>query len=182
VEVIMKRVVLAVLVGSWLVMCGGLAFADGDEQGGGDAGIGQGQAPGAGNMSFDTYVELLRTDLRAQKKQVVSKAMALTPDQEKLFWPIYNDYEHDLAKLTDESVAIVKDYAKSFQSMTDAVARDLMNRTLKNQARKLDLKKAYGRKLEKALSAKIAARFLQVDGIVTKMIELQIDSKLPLVK
>jgi hypothetical protein len=178
----MKRFGMAVALGALMVLCSGLVFADGAGQDDQGAAIDQGQASVDGKMSFDTYVELLRTDIRGQKKAVISKAMALTPEQEKVFWPIYNDYEHDLGKLTDVSIGIVKDYAANFQSMTDATASDLMNRALQNQGDKLKLKKTYGRKLEKALSAKIAARFLQADGMVNKMIELQIDAKLPLIK
>jgi hypothetical protein len=95
---------------------------------------------------------------------------------------VYNDYEHDLAKLTDRGVDIVMDYAKNYQNMTDEMARELMDRTLDNQAEKLKLRKEYAKKMEKALSAKVAARFLQIDAVVNKMIELQIDSKLPLIK
>lgn len=178
----MKRISMVVLLGAWLVLCGGFAFAAGPEnvdQGGPAVG---GQAPGEGNMSFDTYVELMRTDLRAKKKAIVSKAMGLTAEQEKVFWPIYNDYEHDMGKFTDVGIAIVKEYSQNFQNMTDEKARDLMNRTLDNQAGKVKLRKAYGRKIDKALNAKIAARFLQVDGTVNKMVELQIDSKLPIIK
>jgi hypothetical protein len=176
----MKKLGMAVMLGAWLLLCSGLAFADGDVQGDQGAGIDQGQ--GDGKMSFDTYVELLRTDLRAQKKAVISKSMEFTPDQEKVFWPIYNDYEHDLGKLTDVAINIVKDYAANFQNMTDAKAHDLMTSTLKNQSAKLDLRKAYGKKIEKALSSRIAARFLQVEGMVNRMVEIQIDSKLPLIK
>lgn len=176
----MKRISMVVLFGVWVVLCGGFALAAGEE--GGDQGGAAVQGPGGGNMSFDTYVELLRTDLRAKKKGVVSKAMMLTAEQEKVFWPIYNDYEHDLGKLTDVGIAIVKDYSQNFQNMTDEKARDLMTRTLDNQAGKIRLRKTYGRKLEKALNAKLAARFLQVDGTVNRMVELQIDSKLPIIK
>lgn len=176
----MKRFGIAAVLGALIIFCSGPVCADQPDQDGSDQSVEQAQ-PGPG-MSFDTYVELLRTNLRAQKKEIISKAMELSPDQEKVFWPIYNDYEHDMIKLTDVGIGIVKDYSKNYQSMTDAVAKDLMNRTLDNQNSKLKLKKAYAKKFEKALSARIAARFLQADSTVTKMIELQIDSRLPLIK
>jgi hypothetical protein len=175
----MKKVYLVLIIGAALICCGVPAFADDAAQGGQGPAVGQDEGK---QMSFDTYVELLRTDLRAGKKAVISKSMELTPEQEKVFWPIYNDYEHDMGKLTDVGVLIVKDYAKNFQNMTDAAASDLMNRTLKNQEAKLKLRKLYGKKMEKALSSRIAARFLQVEGMVNKIVELQIDAKLPLLK
>jgi hypothetical protein len=177
----MKKFGLGLMIGALLILCGGFAYAD--DAVAVDQGDGVKQDAGDGKqMSFDTYVELLRTDLRAGKKEVLSKSMELTPEQEKVFWPIYNDYEHDMGKLTDVSVLIIKDYAKNFKNMTDAVASDLMKRSFKNQNDKLKLRSLYGKKLEKALGARIAARFLQVDGMLNKIVELQIDAKLPLLK
>jgi hypothetical protein len=179
----MKRFGVATIIGIWLILLSGIVFAEGTDQDDSGQAIEQGQqGQGAQKMSVDTYIELMRTDLRAQKKAAVSKAMELTPEQEKAFWPIYNDYEHDMIKLTDVGIGIVKDYAKVYQNMTDEAAKDLIDRTFKNQDNKLKLKKTYAKKFEKALSPRIAARFLQVDGVLTKMIELQIDSQIPLIK
>ncbi len=177
----MKRLGMAAILGAWLILSGSPVFAEEQCQEGSDQAIEQGQ-PGVHKMSLNTYIELMRTDLRAQKKAAVSKAMELTPEQEKVFWPIYNDYEHDMVKLTDVSIGIVKDYSKVFQNMTDEAAKDIMERSLKNQGDKLKLRKTYGKKIEKAMSARIAARFLQADAILAKMIELQIESQLPLIK
>lgn len=178
----MKRLAMAAAI-LWavLIVSGGLVFAEGSGQDDPEQAVEQGQ-PGVQKMSLDTYIELMRTDLRAQKKAAVSKAMELTPEQEKVFWPIYNDYEHDFVKLTDVGMGIVKDYSKVYLNMTDAAAKDIMDRFLQNQSDKLKLRKTYARKLEKALSARIAARFLQADAVLTKMIELQIDSQIPLIK
>lgn len=176
----MKRLGMGLMFGAVLILCGGLANASGTAQG--DQAAVTGQGSGDGKMSFDTYVELLRTDLRAGKKAVISKSMELSPEQEKVFWSLYNDYEHDMGKLTDVGVLIVKDFAKNYRNMTDATASDLMNRALNNQGEKLKLRKAYAKKIEKALSSRVAARFIQVDGMLNKIIELQIDAKLPLLK
>ena len=124
----------------------------------------------------------MRTNLRAQKKQILSQSMGLDEAQEKVFWPIYNDYEHDFSKLTDRGVDIVMEYAKHYENMSDETARDIMDRTLANQAEKIKLRKEYAQKMERAMSARVAARFLQIDAVVNKMVELQIDSKLPLIK
>ncbi len=174
----MKKIGLVVLIGACMLWMAGPVSAQQPEQ---DEEQGQ-VVPDGQNMDVKTYIELMRTDLRTQKKQILSQSMGLDEAQAKAFWPVYNDYEHDLAKLTDRGVDIVMDYAKNYQNMTDEMARELMDRTLDNQAEKLKLRKEYAKKMEKALSAKVAARFLQIDAVVNKMIELQIDSKLPLIK
>ena len=56
-------------------------------------------------LNTQTYIELLRTDLNAQKRQIISETMQLDDKQARIFWPIYNDYEADLDKLADEKLA-----------------------------------------------------------------------------
>ncbi|HPI92341.1 MAG TPA: hypothetical protein PLT09_05200 [Deltaproteobacteria bacterium] len=176
----MKRIGTVVFIGAWILVLAFFAFAQQPDQA--DPELSQVILPDGQDMNIKTYIELMRTNLRAQKKQIVSRSMGLDEMQTKAFWPLYDDYEHDLAKLTDRGVDILMDYAKNYETMTDETASDIMNRTLDNQDEKLKLRRAYAKKMEDALSAKVAARFLQVDAVVNKMIELQIDSKLPLVK
>jgi len=170
-------------VGIWMLLVCNPAFAQQQDLEGAQPGIEQGQ-PGQGDQSVNlqNYIELMRSNLKTQKRQILTKSMELDEAQAKAFWPIYNDYEHDLAKLTDKGLAVIMDYSKHYQNMTDDMAHDLITRTLDNQAEKVKLRKAYARKLEKALSPRVAARFLQVDGVVNKMVELQLDSQIPLVK
>ena len=54
-------------------------------------------------LNTQSYTELLRTDLNAQKRQIISETMQLDDKQARIFWPIYNDYEADLDKLADEN-------------------------------------------------------------------------------
>lgn len=176
----MKQVKAMVIIGAWIFFIGVFAYAQQQEQA--DPEQGQVVLPDGQTMNMKTYIELMRTNLRAQKKQILSQSMGLDEAQAKVFWPIYNDYEHDLSKLTDRGVDIVMDYAKNYENLSDEKAKDLMDRTLDNQTEKLKLRKAYAKKMEDAMSAKVAARFLQIDAVVNKMIELQIDSKLPLIK
>lgn len=182
-EKVMKKLGMVMIIGAWILWVAFPVSAQQPEQVDPGQGVTQGQAgPDDQNMDVKTYVELMRTDLRAQKKQILSQSMGLDDAQAKAFWPIYNDYEHDLSKLNDKGIEIIKDYAKNYENMQEKTAKDIMNRSLDLQAEKLKLRKVYAKKMEKALSAKVAARFLQIDNVVNKMIELQIDSKLPLIK
>lgn len=171
------------MAGVLILMMTGTVYAQESDQNNPDMGVEQGQAmPGGQNIDAKTYIELMKTNVKGQKKQIHIQSMELNAEQAKIFWPIYDDYDHDLDKLNDKMIEIIMDYSKSYQNMTDKVAHDLMTRSLENQEQKLKLKKAYANKLEKVLSAKVAARFFQVDGVINKMIELQIDSNLPLIK
>lgn len=179
----MVRLGTGIAIGIWVLFVSVSAFAQGQDQATPEQGMEeQVILPDGQNMSMKTYIELMRTNLRAQKKQILSQSMGLDEAQAKVFWPIYNDYEHDFSKLTDKGVDIVMVYAKNYENMSDETAKDIMDRTLANQAEKIKVRKVYAQKMADAMSAKVAARFLQIDAVVNKMIELQIDSKLPLIK
>jgi hypothetical protein len=50
------------------------------------------------------------------------------------------------------------------------------------EKRRTKLKKKYFKKVEKALSATIAAKFIQVESQINLLADLQIASELPLIK
>jgi len=42
-----------------------------------------------------SYVDAIRSDLSDGKVQIITHVMRLTPEESKVFWPIYHDYEED---------------------------------------------------------------------------------------
>ena len=59
------------------------------------------QAADAKEKNVKEYVELLRTDVRQQKAQILGAVMQFDVDQAAKFWPIYNDYDAELTKLKE---------------------------------------------------------------------------------
>jgi hypothetical protein len=129
-----------------------------------------------------SYIEMLRSDVRTQKKAVLAKAMQFTETEAGAFWPIYSEYESKLATLGDERLDIIKTYAANWQQMTDKLAHDLAQRSLAVQKERTCLLKKYYKRIEKALSAKRAARFLQVENALNMVVDLQVAASLPLVQ
>ena len=127
-------------------------------------------------------IELLRSDLRTQKKAIITQAMQLTETQSEAFWPVYNDYEAELIKLNDTRLALIKDYASNYSTMTDPVAKDLIKRSFAWQEGSTKLLKKYYGKMEKALSPIVAARWVQAEHAINSMIDLQVASEIPLIQ
>jgi hypothetical protein len=133
-------------------------------------------------LAQSDLIELMRSDLRTEKMAVVTKAMQLTEAQSELFWPVYKEYETAMTKLNDERVSLIKDYAASYNAMTDENAKGLIDRAFKLQeARNKTLKKYVG-KMGKAIDMKTAARWAQVEQALGSAIDLQIASELPLLQ
>ncbi len=126
--------------------------------------------------------ELLRADLRANKTAILTQAMALDATQSDLFWPIYRQYEGELIKLNDEALALIKDYAANYESMTDATAKDLLKRGFKVRESRISLLKKYAGQVEKKVSPMVAARWTQCEVAIQAAIDMQMASELPLMK
>lgn len=73
----------------------------------------------AGN-NLRAYVELLRSDVRARKVGIITEVMQFTDAEDAKFWPVYRENETELAKVNDDRLALIKEYAVSYDKMTDA--------------------------------------------------------------
>jgi hypothetical protein len=131
-------------------------------------------------LNLSAYAELLRSDVRAQKVAIITEVMGFTDKEDEAFWPIYREYDLEMAKLGDERVALIADYAKNYANVTDEVADRLASRALELESRRQELKGQVYQKVKKALSPLTAARFLQVEHQLLLLIDLQIAASLPI--
>ncbi|HEY6866476.1 MAG TPA: hypothetical protein VI792_04410 [Candidatus Eisenbacteria bacterium] len=136
----------------------------------------------ASAQSMDKYVEMLRSDLRAEKTAYLTENMALSDSESTRFWPIQRQYQNELAKLEDQRVALIKEYAANFSKMSDKMATDMVNRAFKLQDQRNALLKQYAGKISKALSPRVAMRFVHCEGAIASMVDLKIRSELPVVE
>jgi hypothetical protein len=128
-------------------------------------------------------IEALRKDVQAGKADIVAKTMELDATSAAAFWPVYKQYEAEIAKLGDEQTAILKDYAKAWnaKTLTDAVAKDLLTRSIALDDKKVALQKKYLDEMSKVLPAKTVARFYQVQNRLNAFVTLAFSQEIPLV-
>ena len=135
----------------------------------------------AQGQDVDSYIELLRADVRAQKVAILGQAMNLSEDEASVFWPIQREYEVELAKLYDERVALIRAYTETYESMSDEKAEELTGWLLRLERQRTDLKEKYFERFAEDVSPTVAARFLQIENQINMLIDLQISASLPLV-
>jgi len=129
----------------------------------------------------EKYVEMLRSDLRTAKTEIHTEALGLTDEQGAKFWPIQREYETELAKLGDQRMQLIKDYASNYDNLTPDMAKELVNRAFKLESSRLSLLKKYTGKVSKAVNPMVAARFAQIEAMINSLIDLQVRAETPLV-
>src|SRR3990172_2275158 len=130
--------------------------------------------------NLKAYVDLIRQDVKKEKVPIVTELMVLSPEESAQFWPVYNEYDKALTALADERIALIKMYAANYGSLTGETATKLVMGVLDLDVKRNDLKREYFKKMGDALSPVLAARFLQIENQLEKIIDLQISSSLPL--
>jgi len=133
------------------------------------------------NTVTDKDIEMLRQDLRDQRKQIVALNLPLTTDEATKFWPVFDQYRQAAIKPNDERWQIIKAYAANYDTLTDAQAQDYIKRSNAVDEQLLALRMKYVPMFEKVISPKKTAMFVQIDRRVDLLINLQLSSMIPMV-
>ncbi len=132
---------------------------------------------------YDSYVEILRQDIRSQKVALLTEALDLTDEQGAVFWPIHREYESELAKINDERIALIKEYAADYDTkMTLARVKEITDRTFKLEQERIKLREKYTKKFQKEVNPMVAAKFIWIERMLNGLADLQIQTELPFLK
>jgi hypothetical protein len=127
-------------------------------------------------------MDILREKARTDKKLVVATALALTENEAKVFWPVYNAYQSDMVAHYDQVFKLIDDYAKVYASMTDEAATQLLGEFLSIQTNQIAILTAYASKFQKVLPAVKVARLYQIENKMRALVDYELARQIPLVK
>ena len=138
--------------------------------------------PDSHELNLKAYVDLLRSDIKSEKAQVMATVMQLDADDAAKFWPVYKDFETELSKIGDQVLGAIKSYVANYENMKPEVADGLASKVLDLERQRNDLKKKYYAKVKTATDAITAMRFLQVENQLERLLDLQVASELPVIE
>jgi hypothetical protein len=130
----------------------------------------------------DQDIDLMRKDIRSQKKQLIAQNLKLTDAEATKFWPIYDQYTAELVKINDKKYATIQEYADHFGTLSDEQATKLMRQWMDVDVAAAQLRAKYLPIVSQAIGGKKGATFAQLDRRVSLMVELQLASQVPLVQ
>lgn len=131
-------------------------------------------------QDVQSYIELLKSDVKTGKKEIITEVMEFTDEQSEAFWPIYNEFENKLEKIADKRMANIKDFAANYDMMTDKKADGLVKNAFNFLKDRQSLNKKYYKKISKALTPTVAAKFIQVEHAIQLLLDIGIAANLPL--
>ena len=130
----------------------------------------------------DDDIKLMRQDVQSMREGIIKDTMQFTDTEGTAFWPVYKLYATEQHAIGDKRVALITDYAKKYDTLSDADAKSLAQRMLQIDDDTQALRKKYFPKFETAIGAKRAAMFYQVDNRLTLIVNVQLASVIPLIQ
>lgn len=157
----MKRMKIVLVMGAALMLSGLLTAAE---------------------KPVQTTEEITRTAMRANKKALVANNMILTAEQQAIFWPMYDEYQIEINKLNADREMLVKKFAINYQSMSDELATELMDKAVDLEKKRVDLRKLLITTFSKKFPAKVVARYYQIENKVDIAMMNEAQNQIPLMK
>ena len=125
-------------------------------------------------LASDQDFQLLRKDLRSEKKQIVAANMGITDVEAEKFWPVYDRYAADLSKVYDTKMAIIEEYLDNYNTMSGDQAESYIRRRAATEEDVMQLRLKYVPEFRKVLSGRQTALFFQIEWRLDLMINLQL--------
>jgi hypothetical protein len=127
-------------------------------------------------------MQILRDKIKADKKLLVANNMQLTESEAKAFWPVYEQYQKDLAAINQRIGKLIEGYAADYQTMTDEKAKKLTAEMVAIEKAEAGLKESSVPKLSQALPPKKVARYLQIENKIRALVKYELAGEIPLVQ
>ena len=143
--------------------------------------IGYGSSAPAQDKPADN-MEIVKEKIRTDKKLFIATNMQLTEAEAKTFWPVYEAYQVELAKLREREGKLIKDFAANYETMSDDVAKKLLDDSLAIDSSHQKLRQSYLAKFRGVLPDKKVARYYQLESKINAVVEYELARNIPLVK
>ena len=134
------------------------------------------------SIADEDALRVTRDQVQTDRKPLVAKAMNLTDDESRIFWPIYEEYKAELSKLSDRSITLIAGFAANYRDLTDQQANDMTREFLAIEQDRLNLREKYFEKFSHALPGKRVARFFQVERRLDAVVTLNLAQAISLVQ
>jgi hypothetical protein len=138
-------------------------------------------APVSAGEADDANMEILRDTLRSNKKALVAVNLALSDDEARAFWPVYDSYQAELTVVGDRLLQVIDDYKRNFGSTTDDEARKLVDTHLAVQRDRVALLDSYLERFAEILPGRTLMRFYQIENKIHTVMLYELAETIPVI-
>ena len=141
------------------------------------------QTPKPADKAADvTDLQQLRADIQRDKRAFIASKMNLTDAEARKFWPIYDSYQRALEVVDRRRSRAIIDVVGQDRPLSDAYAKQLANDLIAVDDAEIRARKTLQNRLLRALPARKAVRYLQLESKIRAVEAYDVAESLPLVR
>ena len=131
------------------------------------------------SQTSDAEAEAIVNLLGVQKREAVSKLVAMADKDSAMFWKIYDEYQQINKKTAKKRLGLYERTAQSYANMQPALADSLAQQYFINRSEQETLAEQYYQKIKKAINPVVAFEFYQAEAYLLTQIRAQIMQQIP---
>jgi hypothetical protein len=128
-------------------------------------------------------MQILRDKIKADKKLLVATNMELTESEANGFWPVYEQYQQQLANFNQRIGKLIESYAEAYRTntLTGEKAKTLIDELVAIEKGEAAVKEYFVPKLSQVLPPKKVARYIQIENKIPLAVKYELAGGIPLV-
>jgi len=127
-------------------------------------------------------LQALRAAVQADKKALVATTLNLTPTEANKFWPLYDAYQRTLDRANRQRSVTLEGSIARDTPVSDLYARNLARDLIEADEIEIKGRRTLSNRVLRALPAKKAARYLQLESKIRAYQSYDIATTFPLIK
>jgi len=135
---------------------------------------------GAGEAD-EASMEILRDTLRSNKKALIAVNLALSDEEARAFWPVYDRYQAERKVVGDRLLQVIEEYKRTFGSTTDDEARKLVDDYLAIELDGAELRQSYVEPFAEVLPGRKLMRFYQIENKIDAIMRYELAASIPVI-
>ena len=131
--------------------------------------------------TVDDQIQVARSALSADRKATVAKAMQFTEEEDRAFWPLYEQYRAKMEKQGDALIKLIKEHVQLYPNVPDDRAKAMLKELGDLEKHRVETRNSYFKKFAKVISPVKTLRFAQVETRLDLALRLELAASIPLV-
>jgi hypothetical protein len=129
-----------------------------------------------------TDMQALKTAVASDKKALVASTLELSAIEAKKFWPLYETYKRSVDAANRRRTEALEGVVALNKPLSNPFARNVANELMAADESEIRARRALHNGVMKALPAKKAARYLQLESKIRAIQAYDIAATMPLIK
>ena len=138
--------------------------------------------PAAAQEGVKADEQIIIRQIQTDRRAVYAQNLELTEQESKAFWPIYDEFEGAMKKITDARLELLNQYAEKYDALGEADAKQMLGRRLELDKQAFALRQKYAKKVQQVLPSVKALRYVQLQDRIDNILAGNMYSLIPLAR